>query len=65
MVKNITIIFFISIAAVAAGGISAILLGEGVPLTYAQSTTSPNGYPEGHPLDPPQGYPEGYPIRTT
>ena len=60
--------FLIEISLVA--GISAILLGDGdgisgvgQQITYAQLTTSPNGYPEGHPLAPPQGYPEGYSER--
>jgi hypothetical protein len=59
--------FLIEISLVA--GISAILLGDsdgigvGQQITYAQLTTSPDGYPEGHPLAPPQGYPEGYSER--
>ena len=63
MIKKIPItkdvIFTIMIA-----GISTLLLGGGISVIYAQSTTSPDGYPEGHPLDPPQGYPEGYPKVT-
>ena len=59
-------VFLIQISLIA--GISAILLGNddgiggglGQQITYAQLTTSSNGYPEGHPLAPPQGYPEGY-----
>ena len=52
-------------------GISTILLGNdddginsiGLHITYAQLITSPNGYPEGHPLAPPQGYPDRYSER--
>ena len=62
-------VFLIQISLIA--GISAILLGNddgiggglGQQITYAQLTTSSNGYPEGHPLAPPQGYPEGYSER--
>jgi hypothetical protein len=61
MVKKITIIKDV-IVTILIAGISTIFLGGGIPVTYAQSITSPNGSPEGHPLDPPQGYPEGYPI---
>jgi hypothetical protein len=61
MVKKITITNDV-IVTILIAGLSTMLVGEGTPVTYAQSITSPNGYPEGHPLDPPQGYPEGYPI---
>ena len=52
-------------------GISTILLGNsddgingiGQQITYAQLTTTPNGYPEGHPLAPYQGYPDSYSER--
>ena len=61
-------VFLIEISLVA--GISAILLGNGdgisgvgQQITYAQLTTSRDGYPEGHPLAPLQGYPEGYSER--
>ena len=64
-------VFLIQISLIA--GISAILLGNddgiggglGQQITYAQLTTSSNGYPEGHPLAPPQGYPEGYSERSS
>ena len=58
MVKKISIISFAISALVV--GISVILLEGEVQITYAQSTTYPDGYPEGHPLGPPQGYPDGY-----
>ena len=49
MIKKIPItkdvIFTILIA-----GISTLLLGGGISVIYSQSTTSPDGYPEGHPL---------------
>ncbi|HSF51126.1 MAG TPA: hypothetical protein VLA74_10240, partial [Nitrososphaeraceae archaeon] len=51
-------VFLIQISLIV--GISAILLGNGdgidgvgQQITYAQLTTSSNGYPEGHPLAPP------------
>ena len=64
MVKKITITKDV-IVTILFAGLSIMLAGGGIPFTYAQSITSPNGYPEGHPLNPPQGYPEGYPIVPT
>ena len=49
MVKKITIPKDV-IVTILIAGISMLLLGGGISVIYAQSTTSPDGYPEGHPL---------------